>query len=77
MDLPKRAGDAPIAVELVEGKNYAWCTCGLSEKQPLCDGQHKGTEYRPQILKAEKTETKYFCSCKETTNGPFCDGSHK
>ena len=77
MDLPKRAGDAPIAIELEEGKNYAWCTCGLSEKQPLCDGKHSGTEYRPQILKAEKSETKYFCACKATANGPFCDGSHK
>lgn len=31
MNLPKRAGDTPLAVNLEEGKNYAWCTCGLSE----------------------------------------------
>jgi CDGSH-type Zn-finger protein len=77
MELPKRAGDSSIAIELEEGKNYAWCTCGLSEKQPLCDGKHRGTGMSPTIHKAEKTETKYFCACKETKNGPFCDGSHK
>ena len=33
MELPKRAGDAPIPLELEAGKNYAWCTCGLSETQ--------------------------------------------
>jgi len=77
MDLPKRAGETPVAVELEEGKNYAWCTCGLSEKQGLCDGKHAGTEYRPLVFKAEKTETKYLCSCKVTSNAPFCDGSHK
>ena len=77
MDLPKRAGETPVAVELEEGKMYAWCSCGLSEKQPFCDGKHTGTGYRPTVQKAEATETKYFCNCKETKNGPFCDGSHK
>jgi CDGSH-type Zn-finger protein len=41
MELPKRAGDNPLAVILEEGKKYAWCTCGLSESQPFCDGSHK------------------------------------
>jgi len=77
MNLPKRAGDSPIAIELEEGKKYAWCTCGLSESQPLCDGKHKGTEMRPHVFTAEKSETKYLCACKATGNGPFCDGSHK
>ena len=77
MELPKRAGDSPMAIALEEGKKYAWCTCGLSENQPLCDGAHKGKGMSPQIFVAEKTETKYFCTCKQTKNGPFCDGSHK
>ena len=77
MELPKRAGNASIKVELEEGKNYAWCTCGLSETQPLCDGKHKGTDMRPQVFKAEKTETRNLCACKATKNPPFCDGSHK
>lgn len=77
MDLPKRAGDHPIAVEFVEGKKYAWCSCGLSEKQPFCDGHHKGKGMNPVVFMAEKSETKYLCHCKGTKNSPFCDGSHK
>lgn len=77
MKLPKRAGDSPIAVEIEKGKRYAWCACGLSDKQPLCDGTHKGTDMGPQVFIAEKSEKKYFCVCKGTKNPPFCDGSHK
>ncbi|QXP68714.1 MULTISPECIES: CDGSH iron-sulfur domain-containing protein [unclassified Polaribacter] len=38
--MTKRAGNRSLSVEL-EGGNYAWCTCGLSENKPLCDGFHK------------------------------------
>lgn len=76
MELPKRAGDAPIAIELENGKNYAWCSCGLSENQPFCDGKHQSTDYKPVVMKADLSETKYFCTCKQTQSGPFCDGSH-
>ena len=77
METPKRAGDAPMAAELEEGKKYAWCACGLSANQPYCDGAHKGTGMAPKVFVAEKTETKYLCTCKATGNGPFCDGSYK
>ena len=77
MELPKRAGDKSIALELEEGKNYAWCTCGLSTSQPLCDGKHKGTSMKPEVFKAEKTESRNLCACKATKNSPFCDGSHR
>ena len=77
MDLPKRAGNGPIAVEVEEGKKYAWCTCGLSDNQPYCNAAHKGTDYRPMVQEAVKTGTHYLCACKSTGNGPFCDGSHK
>ncbi len=66
----------PIAVEVKEGKNYFWCSCGKSSRQPFCDGSHKETEFTPVAWKAEKSETKYFCCCKQTHNQPFCDGSH-
>jgi len=66
-----------MAIELEEGKKYAWCTCGLSESQPFCNGLHKGSGMSPIVFTAEKTETKYFCACKQTKNAPFCDGSHK
>lgn len=77
MDLPKRAGDNPLAVELEAGKNYAWCSCGLSENQPFCDGAHKGSGMSPEIFTAEKDGTHYLCTCKQTANPGFCDGSHK
>lgn len=77
MELPKRAGDAPIAVELEAGKSYSWCTCGLSANQPYCDGAHKPTDMRPMRFEAQKDGTHYLCACKATKNSPFCDGSHK
>ena len=35
-----RGGDAPIGIDVVEGKTYYWCSCGKSSKQPFCDGSH-------------------------------------
>lgn len=35
--------NSPFEVELEPGKKYYWCTCGLSENQPYCDGAHKGS----------------------------------
>ncbi len=77
MDKPKVAADSPAQVELEEGKKYAYCTCGLSETQPFCDGKHMSTDFRPHVFTAEKTETCYFCRCKQTGDAPRCDGSHK
>ena len=37
-----------------EKKKYAWCACGKSEKQPFCDGSHKGTDFFPIIVDNEK-----------------------
>ncbi|WP_082305690.1 MULTISPECIES: CDGSH iron-sulfur domain-containing protein [unclassified Pseudoalteromonas] len=37
----KMAGDSPTAVEVEARKAYMWCACGLSKKQPFCDGAHK------------------------------------
>jgi CDGSH-type Zn-finger protein len=38
---PIAAKKEPCCVQTEAGKTYAWCTCGLSEKQPFCDGKHK------------------------------------
>lgn len=73
----KVASKAPIAVAVEVGKNYAWCTCGLSEKQPFCDGKHKGSDFAPQIVKFDEAKTVYFCACKQTENPCYCDGTHK
>lgn len=32
----------PYKVYLEANKRYGWCTCGLSKKDPFCDGSHKG-----------------------------------
>ncbi len=77
MDLPKVAAKVPVKVELEKGKKYAWCTCGLSDKQPYCNGAHKGTDFRPLVFEAEETKTAHLCQCKATKNPGFCDGSHK
>lgn len=77
MDLPKVAAKVPVKVELEKGKKYAWCTCGLSDKQPYCNGAHKGTEFRPLVFVAEETKTAHLCQCKATKNPGFCDGAHK
>ena len=42
--LPKVAATFPASLIPVPQKIYAWCTCGLSEKQPFCDGSHKRIE---------------------------------
>ncbi len=67
---------SPFSVELEEGKKYAWCRCGRSQKQPFCDGAHKDTDIKPLLFEAEKTGTHYLCGCKHTRNEPLCDGSH-
>ena len=54
----------------------AWCACGRSEKQPFCDGSHKGSEFKPIILDVEAGKSYVFCGCKHTGNSPFCDGTH-
>jgi CDGSH-type Zn-finger protein len=71
------------------GKTYAWCACGLSEKQPFCDGTHKRIEpsldangetvmpFRSLKVHFEKEEEVWFCMCKQTKTPPYCDGSHK
>lgn len=72
---PKIAQRGPYREE-VEPGNYAWCACGLSKTQPLCDGSHKGTEFKPVVIKIEEKKTVAWCGCKHTKNPPFCDGSH-
>ncbi len=47
MTEPVRAGDAPIPIEVEEGRNYFWCTCGQSSNQPFCDGSHAGSGHVP------------------------------
>ncbi len=66
----------PAARKVEKDKNYFWCSCGKSKKQPFCDGSHVHSEFQPFKYTADKDETKFFCTCKRTKNKPFCDGSH-
>jgi CDGSH-type Zn-finger protein len=76
MTTPDIAQNAPYAVDVEEGKDYWWCACGKSAKQPFCDGSHKGTGMAPIKHTAEKSGKAYFCGCKHSANGALCDGSH-
>ncbi|MEH6343967.1 MAG: CDGSH iron-sulfur domain-containing protein [Bermanella sp.] len=67
----------PIAVEVIAGKRYLWCSCGESKKQPWCDGSHAGTEFSPLLYEASETKTLHVCACKKTGHPPLCDGTHQ
>lgn len=71
------AAKSPFGVEVVAGQSYAWCRCGRSSTQPLCDGSHKGTGLSPLRYEASASGTLWFCGCKQTRSEPLCDGSHK
>ena len=73
---PESPQKAPYAVDVTEGETYYWCACGRSNKQPFCDGSHKGSDFTPVAFTAEKSEKVYFCGCKKTANAPLCDGTH-
>ncbi|GGW27992.1 hypothetical protein GCM10011452_15770 [Gemmobacter lanyuensis] len=76
-DTPDVPQKAPYKVELEAGKTYFWCACGKSQKQPFCDGSHKGTTFAPMKFTAEDSKTAFLCGCKHSAKSPFCDGSHK
>ena len=73
---PVVAQKSPYAVEVEAGKNYFWCSCGKSAKQPFCDGSHQGSAFAPVKYTATETKTAYFFGCKHTKSQPMCDGSH-
>ena len=77
MEKEKTAQRMPQKIAVEKGKTYFWCTCGLSEKQPFCDGSHR-KERKFKSLKYLSVENKeiFFCGCKMSKNQPLCDGSH-
>lgn len=79
MTKPKIAKTEPQILKLEKGKTYAWCTCGMSATQPLCDGSHKqieGMPFRSLKITAEEDAEVWLCQCKQTSTPPYCDGSH-
>lgn len=80
LDKAHTAATEPVCVQVAAQRNYSWCTCGLSAKQPFCDGKHKQVEGMPfKSLKHsfQQDEEVWYCMCKQTKTPPFCDGSHK
>lgn len=76
MTQPTIAQKAPYPVAVEAGKDYYWCACGKSGKQPFCDGSHKDSGLSPVKYTAGQSGTTYFCGCKHGKNGVLCDGSH-
>ena len=73
---PHTNATSPFEVELEEGQKYFFCTCGLSQKQPFCDGAHKGSGLKSLCFKAEATRKVWLCGCKKSKTLPYCDASH-
>lgn len=74
---PVIAQKSPCRVQVEEGKKYWFCTCGLSHKQPFCDGTHRSTScLKPIPFEPSQSGTVLLCGCKNTKKAPFCDGTH-
>ena len=69
--------DTPIKVTLDAGVKFAYCTCGLSETMPYCNGTHRGTEFKPIKWTPATNEELWLCRCGKSKNKPHCDGSHQ
>lgn len=74
--LPRVDCMEPTLVALEAGRRYAWCSCGLSKKQPFCDGSHAGSQLLPVLFTAKRTQLDWICSCKFTAQPPYCDAAH-
>jgi CDGSH-type Zn-finger protein len=77
MQSGKVASKSPFPVQVEKGKDYFWCSCGMSKGQPFCDGSHKGSGMTPVKYTATEAKTEYFCGCKQTKSPVMCDGTHE
>ena len=71
------ADNKPTKVSLEAGKKYFFCMCGLSSKQPFCDGSHQGSDFAPMAFECDQSKDYFLCQCKQSANKPYCDGTHK
>ena len=42
----------------------------------MCDGSHKGTNFKPIPYKADQSKNYFSALVKQTSDPPICDGSH-
>jgi len=75
MATPHVAQRGPYVIEEKAGKR-TWCACGLSKKQPYCDGSHKGSGIVPVFVEIKQDQKVAWCGCKQSGNKPYCDGTH-
>ena len=75
--------EKPVIVQLhalkmeMEPGTYFWCACGRSDKQPFCDGSHRGTAFRPEKVVIEKVQRVAWCMCRHSEKGAICDNKHR
>jgi len=65
-----------LEISFEAGIKHALCLCGQSQKFPLCDGSHKGTDKKPYKFTLTKAEKINVCQCAKSKKLPHCDGSH-
>jgi len=65
-----------LKMEMKPG-TYFWCSCGRSNKQPFCDGSHRGTAFRPEKVVIEKVQRVAWCMCRHSKKGAICDNKHR
>ena len=53
-------------LDVVSGKSYFLCQCGLSQKYPLCDGSHKQTSFSPEKYTASANMSVSVCGCNDS-----------
>jgi len=57
---------SPYKVKVEKDKTYFWCACGLSQKQPFCDGSHKKDgKFKSLKYIAKESKEVFFCGCKK------------
>jgi len=77
MEKPECPQKGPYKIKVEKGKTYFWCSCGLSKKQPFCDGSHKKAgNFKSVKYLASSDKEVFFCGCKATKHQPYCDNSH-
>ena len=54
-NIPKIVQKRPYVIEEKAGKK-AFCSCGLSSKDPYCDGSHKDTGFSPEIVELKENK---------------------
>ena len=68
--------DEPFVRDEPAGEHW-WCACGKSERQPYCDGSHRGGPVGPVIVTFDAPREVAWCGCKLTLTPPLCDGDHE